>query len=222
MSTLPEFTLQKKQLRNHYQSVLSAIEFPDLIEKSAHLSHRFFDFVSNHSGRFQHQYLVSFCPFGNEPQVNVERESRDEPYRVAYVRIESWNERKMTPREARRDTPDLWEEFELKSGDRIFQPKDTQVFCKPDEISVILVPGLVFTEQGMRLGRGAGFYDRFLKAYPKALRVGIAFQNQIASKIPEASWDERVDIVLTDQSLYTTKNYGQWKIHGKIENRNPL
>ena len=162
---------------------------------------------------------MSFYPFQNEPQINIEREARDEPYRVAYVRIENWDQREMTARRARRDTPDLWEELELKRGQRIFQPKVTQGFCEKDEISAILVPGLAFSPSGARLGRGAGFYDRFLRLHPSALRIGVAFEIQVAESLPEEDWDERVDIVLTDKTLYTSNRYDEWKIHGKIRNR---
>jgi 5,10-methenyltetrahydrofolate synthetase len=210
---------RKKALRDHYHHLLSHLSFPELITRSSDLSAAFFHFSSNNASVFRGLDLVSFYPFQNEPQINVEREARDEPYQVAYVRIENWDQREMTARRSRRDTPDLWEEFEVKRGQRIFQPKSTQPFCEKDEVSVILVPGLAFTAQGARLGRGAGFYDRFLRLHPSALRVGIGFQNQIAEFLPEEEWDERVDIVLTDQSLYSSNHYDEWKIHGKIKNR---
>jgi 5-formyltetrahydrofolate cyclo-ligase len=212
---------KKKSLRNHYSEVLSSLGFHDLIEKSARLSQTFFDFAAQNAPVFSGRYAVSFCPFENEPQINIERESRTEPYSVAYVRIENWESREMNARVARRDTPDLWEDFELKNGNRVFQPKVTQALCESGQISMILVPAVAFTREGARLGRGAGFYDRFLKAHPEALRVGVAFEEQIATDLPEEPWDERMDIVLTDRVLYTTKNYGQWQIQGKIVHRNP-
>jgi 5,10-methenyltetrahydrofolate synthetase len=209
----------KKPLRDHFNLLLANLSFPELITRSSELSDAFFDFSTKDASVFQSRDLVSFYPFQNEPQINVEREMKGEPYQVAYVRIENWDQREMTARRARRDTPDLWEEFEVKRGQKIFQPKKTQPFCEKDEISVILVPGLAFTPSGLRLGRGAGFYDRFLRLHPSALRVGVCFENQIVETLPQESWDERVDIVLTDKSRYSSNHYDEWKIHGKIRNR---
>ncbi len=193
--------------------------FAELMDRSAGLSARFFGFSAANSHVFSHRHVVSFHPFSSEPQINIEREARDEPYQVAYVRIESWDRREMTARAARRDTPDLWEEFEAGKGIRIHQPRALQPLCERDEVAAILVPGAAFTPSGIRLGRGAGFYDRFLRLYPAALRVGIAFDVQMTDALPFDEWDERVDIVLTDRSEYSSKFYEEWRIHGKIWNR---
>ncbi len=210
----------KNPLRIHYLSLISNLGFFDLIAKSSALSDRFFQWVSDDQALFKNRYLVSFYPFDGEPQINIERESRDEPYRVSYVRIDDWKKREMTAREARRDTPDLWEEFDITGGNRIFQPKASQKRCKEEEIAAILVPGAAFTRRGDRLGRGAGFYDRFLAAHPHALRIGIAFEEQVAPSLPVDEWDKSVDIVLTDQKLHVTKAFGEWRSHGMIKDRN--
>lgn len=52
-------------------------------------------------------------------------------------------------------------------------------------IDLVIVPGLAFDREGMRLGRGMGFYDRFLKTLPnKAKTVGLAFSFQVHKSIP--------------------------------------
>ena len=68
----------------------------------------------------------------------------------------------------------------------------------PREAEIIFVPGLAFTAEGQRLGRGRGFYDRLLAALPpEILRVGVCFPEQIASDIPQEPHDEEVDVVLS-------------------------
>lgn len=213
--------ISKKELRKQYLEALGRFGFLDLVLKSSDLRTRYYDFVEHHRAVLQGTTAVSFHPFEGEPQINIEREERDEPYRVAYVRIEDWEHREMRARLARRDTPDLWEEFPLKNGNRIYQPKSTQPECEDAELGLILVPGAAFTRRGVRLGRGAGFYDRFLKKHPAALRMGIAFQEQLALELPVDPWDEPVDIVLTDQGVFQTKSYGEWRIHGKVVSRDP-
>ena len=67
----------------------------------------------------------------------------------------------------------------------------------PAAADIIFVPGLAFSADGARLGRGGGFYDRLLAALPPhVLRVGVCFAEQIAEAIPAEPHDRRVDIVL--------------------------
>ena len=68
----------------------------------------------------------------------------------------------------------------------------------PRDAEIIFVPGLAFTAEGLRLGRGRGFYDRLLAALPAdILRVGVCFAEQIVTEIPSEPHDEEVDIVLS-------------------------
>jgi 5-formyltetrahydrofolate cyclo-ligase len=66
---------------------------------------------------------------------------------------------------------------------------------------VILVPGVAFDTRGARLGRGLGCYDRALARHATALRIGLAYELQIVPAVPEAVWDERVDLVATEARL---------------------
>lgn len=68
------------------------------------------------------------------------------------------------------------------------------------QLSVVLTPGLAFDpKNGARLGRGAGFYDRFF-SNPKltALRVGVAFECQMRDDIPTEPHDIRIDSCVTE------------------------
>ena len=63
---------------------------------------------------------------------------------------------------------------------------------------IIFVPGLAFTADGARLGRGRGFYDRLLaKLPPHILRVGACFQSQTVAEIPSEPHDQEVDLMLS-------------------------
>jgi 5-formyltetrahydrofolate cyclo-ligase len=79
------------------------------------------------------------------------------------------------------------------------QPKEN---CKRPlklkSIDLVVVPGIAFSQDGQRLGRGGGYYDRFLKRLPKkSLKVGLAFNFQIVKNLPSLSHDVPVDIVLS-------------------------
>ena len=71
-----------------------------------------------------------------------------------------------------------------------------------DQIDLIIVPGLAFDRKCNRLGRGGGFYDRFL-ANPslRAKTVGIAFSTQIVPDVPVHSNDKPVGRVVTDKEI---------------------
>jgi 5-formyltetrahydrofolate cyclo-ligase len=206
----------KAAVRESYENKLASFDFFALIEKSAKLSDQFFSWSAQNATLFQNRYLASFCPFGNEPQLNIEIEGGGEPYRVSYVRIHDWKTGKMEAHVARRELPGMWEDIPLKNGIKIFQPFASQPVCKAEEIAVVLVPGLAFTRDGVRLGRGMGFYDRFLSRYPHALRLGIAFEEQMAMALPTDAWDLPLDAVLTDNGAYFMKSYGEWQKHGKL------
>lgn len=68
----------------------------------------------------------------------------------------------------------------------------------PEEIDLCVVPGVAFDTQGNRLGRGLGYYDRFLSALPPDTpKIGLAFRLQVLKYLPPASpHDISVDKVL--------------------------
>ncbi len=82
----------------------------------------------------------------------------------------------------------------------------------PHEIDMVIVPGIVFDRYGHRVGFGRGFYDRFLRsispqageseATSRPFRVGLGFELQIVDTIPADSYDERVDMVITETRIY--------------------
>jgi 5,10-methenyltetrahydrofolate synthetase len=210
---------EKKRLRADFDRLLGTKDFFDLIGRSSSLRGYFENFIQEIAAPLSRRCLVSFIPFSTEPQIQVEKETQDEPYRVAYVRVDDWSTRTMSARLARRDLPGQWEDVEIPGGKRIFQPMDGQPRCAPEEVGVILVPGLAFGRNGSRLGRGAGFYDRFLNAHPHALRAGVAFSDQVLDSLPEDPHDQRMDILLTDAGMICMNSYGEWKKQGIIQSR---
>lgn len=71
------------------------------------------------------------------------------------------------------------------------------------EIEVVIVPGLGFDREHNRLGRGAGFYDRFLQELtPATKKIGIAFDCQILKDLPtHLPLDQKVDIVVSESTI---------------------
>ncbi len=68
--------------------------------------------------------------------------------------------------------------------------------------SICVVPGLLFDEQGYRLGYGKGYYDRFLSGYRSAT-VGICYEACIRPTLPRGRYDRRVDRLITEAKTRT-------------------
>jgi 5-formyltetrahydrofolate cyclo-ligase len=71
------------------------------------------------------------------------------------------------------------------------------------EIDIVIVPGLAFDYQKNRLGRGKGFYDRFLKRIqPPTKKVGVAFDFQVLESLPiHPPLDEKVDLIVSENFI---------------------
>ena len=67
---------------------------------------------------------------------------------------------------------------------------------RADSIDLVLVPALAIDGQGNRLGKGKGFYDRFLANY-EGTCYAIVFDEEVLPSIPTESHDRRVNGVIT-------------------------
>jgi len=78
------------------------------------------------------------------------------------------------------------------------------------DIDLVAVPGLAFDEHGNRLGRGRGFYDRFLAHRDfGGISCGLAFEMQVVGSVPAGPPDIRVDMLVTDQCVRRFRPRGQ-------------
>lgn len=69
-----------------------------------------------------------------------------------------------------------------------------------DLIDLIVVPGIAFDRNGYRVGRGRGFYDRFLAQRElRAVRCGLCFHEQLIEDVPREAHDATMDLIVTDR-----------------------
>ena len=77
-----------------------------------------------------------------------------------------------------------------------------EVLKKHSFLDLVIVPGVGFDAKGHRLGRGKGYYDRFLSQIDRGvLKLGLAFGVQILNNVPVAGHDETVDGIITENGL---------------------
>lgn len=77
----------------------------------------------------------------------------------------------------------------------IQEPK-TEELVDPKVVDFAIIPGIAFDRKGNRLGRGKGFYDRFLKE-TNAFKVAVGYEFQILDEVPVSSFDVPVDMVIS-------------------------
>jgi 5-formyltetrahydrofolate cyclo-ligase len=70
-------------------------------------------------------------------------------------------------------------------------------------IDMVIIPGLAFDRHGNRVGKGAGFYDRFLREHGfSGLKVGLGFSTQMVDDIPSEPHDVPLDLLVNDQAAF--------------------
>lgn len=81
-------------------------------------------------------------------------------------------------------------------------PRDRCPLVEPQNIDLILVPGLGFDRDLNRLGRGAGFYDRMIETLgtldTRPVLVGVCFTCQIVERVPTEPHDFPMDRIITE------------------------
>ncbi len=101
-------------------------------------------------------------------------------------------------------SPDLPLKEQLKSGTyNVLEPLESLPVVTPDshKKTLCLVPGLAFDRSGGRLGYGAGYYDRFLAAYPYMLKIGYAASQYIMDEVPTEPTDQLLDGIATERGI---------------------
>jgi 5-formyltetrahydrofolate cyclo-ligase len=108
----------------------------------------------------------------------------------------SWDQRRMLPVELTSLTSGL-----TTTGAGVREP----IAGSPiplNLIDLVVVPGLGFTLTGHRIGRGMGFYDRFLAQNEFiGLACGLAFEEQIVSELPVQEHDVPLGMLATDRGI---------------------
>ncbi len=91
-----------------------------------------------------------------------------------------------------------WEQLQAdKMG--ILAPGEGEVWN--EGVDIAITPGLGFSEQGHRIGFGAGYYDKWFAAHPCKLKIALAFEAQIQEAIPVDKYDIPVDLIVTEKRL---------------------
>ncbi|MEB3287171.1 MAG: 5-formyltetrahydrofolate cyclo-ligase [Vampirovibrionales bacterium] len=93
----------------------------------------------------------------------------------------------------------------------VLEPSAQSPWLTPEiPIDLVILPGLTFSRDGHRLGYGQGYYDRFLRFLSSGIQkprhvIGVCPDQLLVPKLPIDPWDERLDYVVTEKEVYSTK-----------------
>ncbi|WP_461247433.1 5-formyltetrahydrofolate cyclo-ligase, partial [Treponema sp. R6D11] len=72
------------------------------------------------------------------------------------------------------------------------QPKEIEIV---EKIDLAIIPGVAFTTSGIRLGRGGGYYDKFL-ANKNIYKIGLTSKENVFDYLPQESHDILMDRII--------------------------
>jgi 5-formyltetrahydrofolate cyclo-ligase len=194
-------TARKKAVRTEMRVRLADLDGPQIQAKSRSLAERLFRTSWWRDG----EWVFIYIPMGGEVDTRfiVARAYRDRK-QVAIPRMEG-DDLAFYFYDGR--TENL-----LPNQFGILEPDPAWKLVDPSSPTgrrlLVLTPGLAFDRQGRRLGRGKGFYDRFLyrlrAAHPPqtdSWAVGLAFGEQLVRQVPVSDHDELLDGIVTDREV---------------------
>ena len=182
----------KKELRQRLRKVLAAIPTDEFESKSLRACQNLFE----QSEYAKAEVIMVFLSLPGEIDTSpVVLRAWQDRKRVLAPKV-SWSQRRMMPVEIRSLTEDL-----AVSHVGIREPVSGIPF-PVSMLDLVIVPGLAFDEFGRRLGRGRGFYDRFL-AHPELTGVScaMAFEEQMTASVPVGPLDRTINMLVTDQKV---------------------
>lgn len=94
----------------------------------------------------------------------------------------------------------------IESSYGILEPSKNEPCIDPNELDLIVVPGVAFDRNGGRMGYGAGFYDRYFSKINKnnigrITKLALAYDFQVTDEVPMGELDVPVDYVLTEKEF---------------------
>ncbi len=86
---------------------------------------------------------------------------------------------------------------DLKKGAFGIMEPTGELFTDYNKIDVAIIPGVAFDKEGHRLGRGKGYYDRFLPLLPNAYKIGVCYPSRLLEHIPTDEHDIHMDEIIS-------------------------
>ena len=183
---------KKAELREEVGKRVSALSASEQVEKSAAACRRLLDLPELQQAERIALYATLLDEIDVWPVIRWLHERRRH---VVLPRC--------LPRQRRLLCLEVTDLRELAPGTfHILEPRSGRVVSETD-VDVVITPGRAFDLSGNRVGRGAGYYDRFfLTPGMRAFKCGVAFDCQIYPAVPHDENDVPVDAIVTESRLW--------------------
>lgn len=174
--------MDKRVVRKEVREALAAISPEEKTQKSTMLALALLVHPAVRSARV----VALFSPLPDEPQIGEIIELLSHGRIVLLPRVEG---------DVMRFYP-FSPEAMSEGSFGILEPMSGQPF-PPADIDVIIVPGVAFTADGARMGRGKGFYDKYMSQEGfKAHKIGVCYSEQVVQSLPCEQHDVFMDEVV--------------------------
>jgi len=193
-----ELISQKKEIRNKILKMRNSLTPEEIDAKSRIIQDKLWHLIEE-----KYKTIMFYIAFGSEVRTQDCIHKCIDRGKKAIVPVCSMDKRRLIIPSLLLD-PDS-ELRESKFGVPEPKPEFLRPF-PPEEIELVVVPGIAFDKDGYRIGYGAGYYDRFLKLCPKACLLGLAYELQIVKSAFPEHWDIPVKMIMTE-SGYSPIDY---------------
>lgn len=173
--------MEKKEIRRNIRSQTLALAQCELLNQSEAIVERVVAIV----GERQPRVVALFAPLKDEVQIGALMSRLN--CRIVVPRVEG-------------DEMEFYDYAAGAMAEGAFGISEPQqgAAAQPSEIDLMVVPGVAFTASGDRLGRGKGYYDRYLsRGGFRAYCVGVCYAHQVVEVLPVEPHDRRMDEVVS-------------------------
>lgn len=178
---------QKADLRDRVKALLAAIPEGTWASKSAAAAARLIALPAFAAAKV----VMMYCPIQREIDPAAAARAAFAGGKTVCLPRVDWVDGTMQPARI-----DAWGAGLSTGKNGIREPAGSAPLVSVPSIGLVLVPGLAFDSAGGRLGRGSGFYDRFLTGLA-AFKVGACLDEQVVDAVPMGPKDVRLDAVVT-------------------------
>ena len=184
--------MTKKELRQQLRGVLAGVSAEQLHERSVQACNLL---ISTREYK-RAEIILAFLSLPTEIDTSPMILNAWQNLKRVLAPKVSWEQRRMLPIEIRSLSDNVSE-----SPLGIREPGRGLPFPVAN-IDMIIVPGLGFDKHGNRIGRGRGFYDRFLAHRDwHGVACGFALEEQVVDEVPRQEHDMQVDLLVTDATI---------------------
>lgn len=190
---------KKSELRSEFLKKRNSLSKEDILSKSKLIEMRFL----NESSYKNAKLILLYASYGSEVHTfGIMEKALEDGKRVAFPKC------MLTDGIPSIEFYEVSRISELSDGYKgILEPDTENHKLKKieEEADICLVPGLVFTRKGQRIGYGKGFYDRYISAHPGILYAGVTYKQQLTHKFETEETDMTVDMVITEENIYVCR-----------------